>query len=445
MVGFYPLCAFGENRVAASIDTPLHAFLPFAHVDHLHPDWAIALAASANGKARLEEFNQKYGRKIVWVPWQRPGFELALMLRKAVEDNPGCDGIILGGHGLFTWGDDAARLLSEQHQDHRSDGGVRPGARQARRPRRCSAAPSPRPPPIAKPIVGGAAAVPARRRVVEPPRHRPLRQQRRCAGVRQLAVGARISARWARAVPITSCARASRRCSCPGSPKTGLAALKQRIARAARHLPRGLRHVLPGARRAGLAGAARLESVGRRDSRARAVRLRQGQARSADHHRVLRQRDSRDGGRQRARGRATPTPGPAPQARRAEQAGEFKSFHNYVALPRSRGVPHRVLGARRGQAAADAARARIQPAASSSWSAAAAASAARSRCSSPSAAPTSSSPTSTRRAPRRSPRKPAALSSPEMVLGVGARSHARATASPRRSAPRSCGSAASTS
>jgi rhamnose utilization protein RhaD (predicted bifunctional aldolase and dehydrogenase)/NAD(P)-dependent dehydrogenase (short-subunit alcohol dehydrogenase family) len=105
MVGFYPLSAFGENRVAASIDTPLHSFLPFPHVDHLHPDWAIALAASANGKVRLEQFNQKYGRKIVWVPWQRPGFELALMLRKAVEDNPGCDGIILGGHGLFTWGE----------------------------------------------------------------------------------------------------------------------------------------------------------------------------------------------------------------------------------------------------------------------------------------------------------------------------------------------------
>jgi len=104
MVGFYPLCAFGENRVAASIDTALHAFLPFPHVDHLHPDWAIALAASANGKAKLEQFNRKYGRRIAWVPWQRPGFELALMLRKAVEDTPGCDGIILGGHGLFTWG-----------------------------------------------------------------------------------------------------------------------------------------------------------------------------------------------------------------------------------------------------------------------------------------------------------------------------------------------------
>ena len=105
MVGFYPLSAFGENRVAASIDTPLHAFLPFPHVDHLHPDWAIALAASANGKKKLEEFNQIYGRSIVWVPWQRPGFELALMLRQAVEAQPGCDGILLGGHGLFTWGE----------------------------------------------------------------------------------------------------------------------------------------------------------------------------------------------------------------------------------------------------------------------------------------------------------------------------------------------------
>ncbi len=104
MVRYYPLSAFGENRVAASIDTPLHAFLPFDHVDHLHPDWAIALAASANGKRKLEEFNKEFGRKIVWVPWQRPGFELALMIERAVKDSPGADGLILGGHGLFTWG-----------------------------------------------------------------------------------------------------------------------------------------------------------------------------------------------------------------------------------------------------------------------------------------------------------------------------------------------------
>jgi rhamnose utilization protein RhaD (predicted bifunctional aldolase and dehydrogenase)/NAD(P)-dependent dehydrogenase (short-subunit alcohol dehydrogenase family) len=104
MVGYYPLSAFGENRVAASIDTPLHALLPFPHVDHLHPDWAIALAASANGKRKLDQFNQEYGRRIVWVPWQRPGFELALMIERSVRENPEIDGILLGGHGLFTWG-----------------------------------------------------------------------------------------------------------------------------------------------------------------------------------------------------------------------------------------------------------------------------------------------------------------------------------------------------
>ena len=104
MVGYYPLAAFGDNRVAASIDTPLHAFLPFPHVDHLHPDWAIAIAASANGKEKMEEFNRKFGHKMVWLPWQRPGFELGLMLQKAVAANPGCDGIFLGSHGLFTWG-----------------------------------------------------------------------------------------------------------------------------------------------------------------------------------------------------------------------------------------------------------------------------------------------------------------------------------------------------
>jgi len=104
MVSYYPISAFGNNRVAASIDTALHAFLPFDHVDHLHPDWAIALAASANGKQKLEQFNRLFGRKIVWLPWQRPGFELALMLERSVADNPGAEGLILGGHGLFTWG-----------------------------------------------------------------------------------------------------------------------------------------------------------------------------------------------------------------------------------------------------------------------------------------------------------------------------------------------------
>ncbi len=105
MVEYYPLCTYGLNPVAASIDTPLHGFLPFRHVDHLHPDCAIALAAAANGLEKMEEFNQRYGHKLIWVPWQRPGFELGLMLKRAVAQEPGCDGIILGGHGLFTWGE----------------------------------------------------------------------------------------------------------------------------------------------------------------------------------------------------------------------------------------------------------------------------------------------------------------------------------------------------
>src|SRR5438552_4842949 len=137
MVRYYPLSAFGENRVAASIDTPLHAFLPFDHVDHLHPDWAIELAASANGRLKLDEFNRRYARRIAWVPWQRPGFELALMLRQAVAADPGCDGILLASHGLFTWGDtprecyaNSIRTIDQMGElidDHRRRSSVRFG------------------------------------------------------------------------------------------------------------------------------------------------------------------------------------------------------------------------------------------------------------------------------------------------------------------------------
>ncbi len=141
MVGMYPLCAFGGNTVAASIDTPLHAFLPFEHVDHLHPDWGIALAAAANGREKMQEFNRTYAHKLIWLPWQRPGFELAMMLRDAVKQTPDCDGLVLGGHGLFTWGetqrqcyvntvtmiDQLGQFVSE-HLEHRSTalfGGIR--------------------------------------------------------------------------------------------------------------------------------------------------------------------------------------------------------------------------------------------------------------------------------------------------------------------------------
>ena len=104
MVDRYPLCTFGNNLRAASIDTPLHGFLPFPHVDHLHPDWAIALAACANGPAQLERLHKETGLKLIWLPWKRPGFELGLWLQRAAEENPDADGILLGSHGLFTWG-----------------------------------------------------------------------------------------------------------------------------------------------------------------------------------------------------------------------------------------------------------------------------------------------------------------------------------------------------
>jgi len=104
MVALYPLCAFGLNSTAPSIDTPLHAFVPERHVDHLHPDWAIALAASANGPALLERLREEQGIHLVWLRWKRPGFELGLWLERAIAENSGCDGVILGSHGLFTWG-----------------------------------------------------------------------------------------------------------------------------------------------------------------------------------------------------------------------------------------------------------------------------------------------------------------------------------------------------
>ncbi len=148
MVALYPLVTFGNNPTAASIDTPLHGFLPFAHVDHLHPDWGIALAASANGKTKMEEFNGEFGHQLAWLPWQRPGFELGMMLRKIVEQTPGCDGVVLGGHGLFTWGEtqrdsyrntitiiDQLGQFIERHSQrdgHSVFGGVRVQAREDR-------------------------------------------------------------------------------------------------------------------------------------------------------------------------------------------------------------------------------------------------------------------------------------------------------------------------
>jgi rhamnulose-1-phosphate aldolase/alcohol dehydrogenase len=104
MVELFNHCIYDLHSKAPSIDTPLHAFLPFRHIDHLHPDAAIAIAAAKDGKQITDDL---FEGTIGWVPWQRPGFDLGLKLRECLDDNPGIRGIMLGSHGLFTWGDTA--------------------------------------------------------------------------------------------------------------------------------------------------------------------------------------------------------------------------------------------------------------------------------------------------------------------------------------------------
>jgi len=104
MVELFNHCIYDLSSKAPSIDTALHGFLPFAHIDHLHPDAAIAIAAAKDGEKITREL---FGGKIGWVDWQRPGFDLGLQLRACLDENPDIRGIMLGSHGLFTWGDTA--------------------------------------------------------------------------------------------------------------------------------------------------------------------------------------------------------------------------------------------------------------------------------------------------------------------------------------------------
>jgi rhamnulose-1-phosphate aldolase/alcohol dehydrogenase len=104
MVELFNHCIFDLSSKAPSIDTPLHGFLPFAHIDHLHPDAAIAIAAAKDGKKITLDL---FGGRIGWVEWQRPGFDLGLKLKACLDENPGIRGIMLGSHGLFTWGETA--------------------------------------------------------------------------------------------------------------------------------------------------------------------------------------------------------------------------------------------------------------------------------------------------------------------------------------------------
>lgn len=135
-VALLPSCLVEPRGAAPSIDTPLHAVVPHPHVDHVHPDAVIALATAADGERLV---NEVYGGQVGWLPWQRPGYDLALRLRDLVNQRPGLRGVVLGGHGLIAWGEgsrecyettlelieEAARAIERHERDRGSPFGGR--------------------------------------------------------------------------------------------------------------------------------------------------------------------------------------------------------------------------------------------------------------------------------------------------------------------------------
>src|SRR4029079_18103755 len=109
MVDYLPHCTFNLNPRAASIDTPLHGFVPWTHVDHMHADAVIAIAAAKDSQRLTREI---FGDEMGYLPWQRPGFDLGLKLGEMAKNNPHFVGAVLGAHGLFTWG----RTAKESYQ-----------------------------------------------------------------------------------------------------------------------------------------------------------------------------------------------------------------------------------------------------------------------------------------------------------------------------------------
>src|SRR5688500_10339867 len=103
MVDTYRHATFGLNLATSSIDTPLHGLIPFRHVDHMHPISAIAIAASKDQEGLTQEV---FGGEVGWVAWQRPGFDLGLVMREELRKNPNLKGLIMGQHGLINWADD---------------------------------------------------------------------------------------------------------------------------------------------------------------------------------------------------------------------------------------------------------------------------------------------------------------------------------------------------
>jgi rhamnulose-1-phosphate aldolase/alcohol dehydrogenase len=134
MYPMYAHCVFGLNPRACSIDTPLHTLVPYRHVDHLHPNAVIAVAASANQERLCREI---YGDDVIYVPWQRPGFDISLLIERLIQEHPRARGVLLGHHGMSSWSDDdkqcyetaleivgrAARYIAERDRGERTFGG----------------------------------------------------------------------------------------------------------------------------------------------------------------------------------------------------------------------------------------------------------------------------------------------------------------------------------
>lgn len=136
MYPMYSHCVFNLNPRACSIDTPLHTLVPYKHVDHLHPNAVIAVAAAVNQERLCQEI---YGDEVIYVPWQRPGFDIGLKIEQSIKDNPQAKGVLLGHHGMSSWSNDdktcyetaleiidrAARFIEERDKGEMTFGGQR--------------------------------------------------------------------------------------------------------------------------------------------------------------------------------------------------------------------------------------------------------------------------------------------------------------------------------
>jgi rhamnulose-1-phosphate aldolase/alcohol dehydrogenase len=136
MVDMYRHTTFGLNPAASSIDTPLHGLIPFRHVDHMHPVSVIALAASKDQERLTQEI---FDEEVGWVPWQRPGFDLGLVMEQKLKQDPDLKGLVMGQHGLINWADDdkacyeltltlidkAARYIERRDKGDKTFGGTK--------------------------------------------------------------------------------------------------------------------------------------------------------------------------------------------------------------------------------------------------------------------------------------------------------------------------------